>query len=292
MVSTKTYTLGFSNLTEKSPFCVTVRESLEAAIEKYPNIRLVCRDNDLDDEKALANARHFADVPVDLGIIFHINERIGPKLAQMLMVKRIPIIAVDVPIPLTTYFGVDNRKAGTLVGQALVNWINNCWDGQLDKVLATSETRVLDSVRVRTSSTIDTLAALPSFNSENVLYIDSGHDRNMTVEFAMNILERWSAFHHIAAIGFSEDSILGIVEAVRRLKRESDTAIVGQSGTEASFAELRRPSTPLIAVTNYRPYDYGTHLLDLALKVFNGEKLPLQNFIEPHLFTPENVPSI
>lgn len=290
MTSQKTYTIGFSNLTEESPFCIIVRESLEAAVAQHPNIRLICRDNALDDEKALANARHFAEVPVDLGIIFHINERIGPKLAQMLMVKRIPIIAVDVPIPLTTYFGVNNQHAGAMVGHALVDWINKHWDGKLDKVLATSETRVLESVRLRTSSTIDILASLPGFDSENVLFIDSGHDRELTIEFAMNILQRWSEFHHIAAVGFSENSILGIVEAVRRLGRESDTVIVGQSGTEESFAELRRPGTPLIAMTNYRPYDYGPHLLDLALRVFNGEKLPLHNYIEPHLFTPDNVP--
>ncbi len=291
MTSQRTYTIGFSNLTEESPFCAIVRESLEFAVKQHPNIRLICRDNALDDEKALANVRHFAEVPVDLGIIFHINERIGPKLAQTLMVKRIPIIAVDVPIPLTTYFGVDNRQAGAMVGHALVDWINKCWDGKVDKVLATSETRVLESVRLRTSSTIDVLASLPSFNAENVLYIDSGHDRELTTEFAMNILQRWSVFHHIAAVGFSETSILGIIEAVRRLGRESDTVIVGQSATEESFVELRRPGTPLIAVTNYRPYDYGPHLIELALKILNGEKPPMHNFIEPHLFTPANVPS-
>lgn len=291
MASNKTFTIGFSNLTEESPFCVTVRESLEAAVEKYPNIRLICRDNHLDDEKALANARHFAEVPVDLGIIFHINERIGPKLAQMLMVKRIPIIAVDVPIPLTTYFGVDNRQAGAMVGHALLDWINQCWDGKLDKVLATSETRVLESVRVRSSSTIDILASLPGFSSENVLYIDSGHNRDLTIEFAMNILQRWSDYHHIAAVGFSEDSILGIVEAVKRLGREAEIAVVGQSGTEESFAEMRRPGTPLIAVTNYRPHDYGPHLVELALRIFDGEKLPSHNYIKPNLFTPDNVPT-
>lgn len=290
MTSERIYTIGFSNLTEESPFCVTVRESLEAAVEQHSNIRLICRDNALDDERALANAGYFAELPVDLGIIFHINERIGPKLAQMLMVKRIPIIAVDVPIPLTTYFGVDNRRVGALLGHALVDWVNKHWGGKLDKVLATSETRVLESVRVRTSSTIDVLGSLPGFNPENVLFIDSGHNRDLTIEFAMNILQRWSEFHHIAAVGFSEDSILGIVEAVRRLGRESDTAVVGQSGTEKSFAELRTPGTPLIAVTNYRPQDYGPHLLELALRVFNGEKLPPQNYIEPYLYTPENVP--
>jgi ribose transport system substrate-binding protein len=291
MTSAKIYTIGFSNLTEESPFCRIVREGLEAAVAQHRNLRLICRDNALDDEKALANVRHFAEVPVDLGIIFHINERIGSKLAQMLMVKRIPIIAVDVPIPLTTYFGVDNRQAGALVGHALVDWINTHWHGKLDKVLATSETRVLESVRVRTSSTIDVLASLPSFNSENVLYIDSGHNRDLTIEFAMNIIQRWSDFHHIAAVGFSENSTLGMVEAVRRLGRQSDTVIVGQSGTEESFAELRRPDTPLVAVTNYRPQDYGSHLVDLALRIFKGEKPPSLSYIEPSLFTQDTVPS-
>jgi ribose transport system substrate-binding protein len=288
VTSTKNYTIGFSNLDEKSHFCMTVRESLEAAAAQHPELSLVVRDNALNDENALANARYFAELPVNLAIIFHINERIGPKLAQMLMAKRVPIIAVDVPIPLTTYFGVDNRQAGAMVGQKLVEWINTRWDGKVDKVLALTETRVLDAVKARTTATIDTLISQFNYDPHNVLYIDCGHERALTVERTLGVLQSWSQYERIAAIGFSEDPTLGIIEAVRMLGRESSVAVVGQSADEATFEELRRPDTPLIATIGYRPQTYGGHLINLALRILKGEKVPPHNYIELDLYTQES----
>jgi ribose transport system substrate-binding protein len=283
-MSTKAkYTIGFSNLTEQSSFCVTVRESLEAAAKTYDYVNLICRDNAFDDARALANAKEFADVPVDLAIVFHINERLGPQISNIFRPKQIPIIAVDVPILWATYFGIDNRQAGTLAADVLAKWILANWNGKIDKVLALTETRVLDMVKLRTDSAIKTLSSLINFSPNDILYLDCGHESSVTLERTIAIMERWLDYHRIAVIGFNEDTTMAVIEAVRQIGREADVVVVGQSADNAALQEIQRPDTRLIASTSYRPQAYGTHLIDLALRILEGQPVPDQNFIEIEL---------
>ena len=41
-----------------------------------------------------------------------------------------------------------------------------------------------------------------------------------------------------------------------------------------------RPNSPFIASTDFRMSDYGPRLIDLAVRILSGERVPSQNFIE------------
>jgi simple sugar transport system substrate-binding protein len=111
------YTVGFSNLNDRHPFAITVRRGLEDAAAAYPDIKLILRDNAMDNDRASANAREFAAMPVDLVIHYHLDERANSRIVAPLSAQRIPIIAVDVPVvPWVTYFGANNQQVGLLVG--------------------------------------------------------------------------------------------------------------------------------------------------------------------------------
>jgi ABC-type sugar transport system substrate-binding protein len=286
------YTIGFSNLQDSSPFCAMVKNSLEVAVAEYPNLTLISRDNDLNDDLALANAQEFAELRVNLAIIFHINQLTGDQIYQILTVgKRIPIIAIDIPILWTTYFGVDNKQAGALAGAALGKWINANWAGQVDKILALTESRVADVVRLRIDHALATLKGMIHYDPNNLLYVDSGNVHDLSVERTIEVLQRWTDYHRIALIGFNEDTSLALMDAVRALGRLDDVVTVGQGADRAALDELRRPDTRLIATTGYRPYAYGAHLVDLAQRILRGERVPANNYVELDLFTPANVPT-
>jgi ABC-type sugar transport system substrate-binding protein len=94
------FTIGFSNLSERHIFAVIVREGLQITAAQYPDVTVLARDNDYDSERALANAREFAEMGVDLAIIFHIDERVGSTMRATLQQHRaIPIIARGHSIP-------------------------------------------------------------------------------------------------------------------------------------------------------------------------------------------------
>lgn len=73
----------------------------------------------MDNDRALANIQEFAERRVNLCISYHVDERYNAQFWQILFKAQIPTIAVDIPMPLATYFGVNNAQAGQLAGQAL-----------------------------------------------------------------------------------------------------------------------------------------------------------------------------
>jgi ribose transport system substrate-binding protein len=282
-------TIGFTNLTEKSSFTVRVREGLEAAVAPYPHVKLITRDNDMDNDQAMRNARDLAEAPVDVAILFHVDERAAPTIANVLLRRHIPVITIDIPIaPWVIYFGANNEQAGLLAGAALGKWIRAHWDSRVDKIVVMSEHRVLAEVRKRLDFALVALRDAMVFSPDDVLFLDSGNLRETAAERFAPILTRWSAHRKIAVIGFNDETALGALDAARAVGREGDLVAVGQ-GADAAISEFRKPDTRLIASTAYFPERYGAHLLDLARRMHAGETVPRKNYIAHEIITPDNV---
>jgi ribose transport system substrate-binding protein len=286
----KIYTIGFSNLCDKHVFAATVREGLEQAVAAHPNLRLICRDNDFDTDRAMQNARELAAAKVDLGIIYHLDERANPLVANILLRAGIPVITVDIPIaPWITFFGVNNEEAGRLIGAELGRWIKQHWGGQVDKIVILTDNRVLDEIRKRTDYALITLADWVRFSSDDVLHLDSGNTHDIAYERSLPVLQRWGAYHRIAVIGMNDETAIGALDAARALGRESDVAVAGQGADSLALAELRSPNSRLIASVAYFPERYGERLVELALRFFRGEKLERRYTISHVCITRSNL---
>jgi len=286
------YLIGFSNMSESIPFSALVREGLERVVAEHPDIELIVRDNDFDNERARANAEEFASKPVDLAIIYHIDERLGNDLRHILSPgdNRIPIIAVDIPLPLTTFLGIDNYRAGYQAGEALGQWIQANWDGQVDKVLIMTEQRAVSAIRDRSNAALDGLKDLVSFSGDNVLYLDGGTQREIAFERSLPILQLWfdSGVERVAVMCTNDDTAMGVLEAGRELDQEEKLAVIGQGANLAIHEFRNNPNTHFIASPAYFPERYGEHLIDLALRILNGERVPSNNLIEPICVTLDN----
>ncbi|MEP7285421.1 MAG: substrate-binding domain-containing protein [Chloroflexota bacterium] len=278
------YTIGFSNLSEQIPFSVTVRKGLEAAAAQYPDLKLIVRDNDLNSDKARSNVEEFCRLPVDLAMIYHIDEHTGMSLGTTLMTHKIPVIAIDIPIRWTVFFGINNEKAGFLAGKALGQWINENWAGKVDKVLAITEQRVSSTVGVRVESALKGLASQVEYTDDAVFYVDGGSDRRQAERVTSVVLDRWADLHNIAIIGYNDDSALGALDAARSLRRVADIAVIGQ-GANLAPEEFKKSDTRFIASTAYYPERYGNQLIDLALRMLQGERVPRENLIDPAIVT-------
>jgi ribose transport system substrate-binding protein len=291
-MTAKNYTIGFSNLSEEHPYAVSVRESLERAVAQHTNLKLIVRDNAKSDQQALLNVQEFAAIPVDLAMIYHLGERIGPGLSVPLMKQKIPMIAIDIPFsPWAVYFGVNNEQSGSMAGAALGNWIGVNWSNQVDKILVMTESRVLDFVRKRLTFALDTLHSMVNFGSEDVLYLESGNDRTPSEQAVYTVLQRWGDIRRIAVIGFNDETALGALDAARALGRESDMVVVGQGGNLV-LDEFRKPGSRFIASVAYYPEQYGPRLVDLALHMLQGERVAREHFIEHSPLTEANMQSL
>ncbi len=280
-----TYTIGFANLSEEADFPIIVRKSLEQAAANYPNINLIVRNNNMDDATALANIEEFASIPVDLAMIYHLGERVGPSLSSTLLKKKIKMIAVDIPIPpWAVYFGVDNKASGAIVGEELAKWIMDHWNGQIDKVLVLTESRVLDFVRARSTSALHSLIDGLGYTPSDIMYVEAGNTREPSAQAVANILHRWEDVHRIAVIGFNDETAAGALDAARQMGREEDIIAVGQGGNLIAD-ELSKPNPRMVASVAYHPEQYGQQLIDLALRILAGERVAREHFIQTELLT-------
>ncbi len=278
---TESYTIGYSSLCESMPSVAFRSATLQEAAAAHPEVRLLMLDNDLNDTKALANAALFAAQPVDVAIIFHINERLGPDINRLLIPRRIPIIAIDIPIPMAVYFGGNNRESGRLAGEAQGAWIRAHWGGQVDKLLVLTEARVVSALRDRVDYTVRGLnATLPApVSRDDTLYLDGGSSRAMAAERTYDVLRRWQDCAHIALVATNDDSALGALDAARELGIEDRVAIVGHGADEQARVEITRPGSGFVASADYHFEQYGPRLMDLALRMLRGEHVPRENFI-------------
>lgn len=279
------YTIGFANLDESMPSVVYRRSTLETAAAQHPDLHLLIRDNQLDDDRALANVQEFADQSVDLAIIFHINERLGSAFNKILMPHRIPIIAVDIPIPMAIYFGANNQESGLLAGDALGRHIRRQWGGQVDKLLVLTESRVTSVLRDRMNYSVAGLQNQVAIQGTDILYLDSGHSRETAASRTAEVLARWMPYEHIAIIGINDDTALGALDAARLLGREEHVAIAGHGADEQARMEMRRPGSAFVASADFHFEQYGPRLIDLALRILNREHLPQMHYIQHSCIT-------
>src|SRR5205085_5518583 len=91
--------IGFSNLTEDQDFAIKVRESIEKAAQSLGVVDLVLTDNAAEPSIALENARRMLDANLDLMIEYQQDERTNYILMDMFRNARLPVIAIDIPMP-------------------------------------------------------------------------------------------------------------------------------------------------------------------------------------------------
>src|ERR1700760_1025266 len=125
---------GFGGQSVDMPFSVEVTESLKDAAAAV-GVDLLILDNRYDSATALKNAEEFVRSKVDLVIEFQVEQEVAPMIGDKIAAANIPLIAIDIPHPHATYFGVDNYRVGFEAGEVLAAHAVQHWDGKVDWVL-------------------------------------------------------------------------------------------------------------------------------------------------------------
>lgn len=270
--------IGF--LQESEPLAFTVRDSVIPAFEAYPHVELVMPNGDLCEE----NVDALIEAQVDVGVILSVDEDRNLEIGQRFANANIPLIGVEIPIPMSVYYGIDNKIAGYLMGEVLGRWINRHWHGILDQVLVLGDHRHLPTIRKRLSYAVKKLTHYVRYCRDDAFQLDTGSSRQIAHERVGDVLARWQDKQQIAIICDDDQTALGALDAARALWREGDVVIVGQ-GAKGSLGELERPDSHLIGSVDFHNTTYGEGLADLALRLAHGENVPRHNTITPIIRT-------
>ena len=282
--------IGFANLTEDIPFAVRVREGIEAAAKKVGNVDLVIADNKLDGATALANADNFITQGVQGVIEFQTDEKFGKSIMDKFKAKGIPVIAIDIPMPGATFFGVNNPVAGGMAGKGLGEWIKKNWNGQVDALVMLELPQSGPVPAARMKGQRDGLEAVVGKIPESkVKHLDSKNTLEEARKLMSDTLTTLPGAKHIAVVCINDDTAAGAIAAAEAAGRKTDIAVSGIDASERGREEIRKPGSPQIGSTASFPEKYGDKIVPALVKAINGEKLPAQFYTTHAFLTKDNV---
>lgn len=282
------YKIAFANLCETEVFTAEVRRSIEQAARVAGNIELLLADNNYDGETALRNAEQFIAQGADLVIEFQTDDSYGYRLMHRLRLARIPTIAIDIPLPGATYFGVDNYHAGRIGGEAIAQAIRERWDGRVDYVIALEVPRSGPAVAARVQGQIDAIAERVPLRSEQVLHLDSENTYGVAYRRTQDALSRIPVGNRLAVIGINDGTVRGAIAALAQSGHIGHAVAVSQGADRLALEELRRPHTPLVGAVVFAPETYGERAIPLALDILAGKEVPPAVYQQHRLIRPDH----
>ncbi len=280
---------GFGGQSAEMAFSNEVTESLKQAAAAV-GVDLLILDNCYDAATAIRNAEEFVQNRVDLIIEFQVEQEAAPVIADKIAEARIPLIAIDIPHPHATFFGVDNYRVGMEAGEALAEYAQRHWNGQVDWIIGLDLPEAGTLVQSRMTGAFEGVrAALPDQPVETFVRIDGRGMRDKSKKLVSDFLLRHPKDKHILIAAATDTSALGAVDALREQKREKHAVIVGQDCIAEAVEEMRRAGTPLIGSVSHETSTYGPSLIHLGLSLLRGQTVPPYNYITHKLVTRESV---
>lgn len=265
--------IGFANQDDAGPFAALVRQGLiEAAGVHGVDLRVA--DNRSDGPTALANVERFLREGVDLVIEYNIDVRYGNMIMQQLRSAGVPAIAVDIPLPGATFFGVDNYRAGLLAGRLLGQYIRQHWQGQVDAVLSLGLPISGPVPAARMQGQIDGLRELVTVPDEAIIHLDSKNTHNEAHGCVRAVLPGLAGARRIAIAGINDETVLGALQACHEAGRFPEVIAASMGADQEALRELRRPGTRLLGGITFFPERYGDMLINIALQILQGQQVP------------------
>ena len=274
---------GFGSQSSEMPFSEAVTSSLSAAAAAA-GVDLVILDNRYDAATALKNADEFLQRQVDLVIEFQIDQHVAPILADKIAGANIPLIAIDIPHPHATYFGVDNYRVGFEAGELLAEYAQANWSGKLDWVLGLDLEEAGSLVQSRVTGAFEGIRSkLQGVPIESFVRIDGRGMLNKSQRIVLEFLMRHPKERRILIAAVTDTSALGAVAAVRELKRTKHVAIVGQDCIPEMLEEMQAADSPVIGSVSHEVVNYGPRLIELGMALIRGNSVPPYNYVEHKL---------
>ena len=280
---------GFGGESADMPFSNDVSRSLREAAAEV-SVDLTVLDNKYDGAAAIANVEQFISSRVDLIIEFNVEHEVASIIGDKVAAAKIPLIAIDIPHPNATYFGVDNYRVGVEAGEVLAKHARAEWGGKVDWIVGLDLPEAGALVQGRVSGAFGAIReALPEVSAECYLRLNGRGMRDRSRKVIADFLEARPTARRILVAAATDSSALGAVDAARQMRRQKHLAVVGQDCIAEAIEEMRKPSTPLIASVSHETSTYGPRVMRLGLAIIKGQTVPPYNYVEHRLVTRESL---
>lgn len=280
---------GLAIQSGEMPFSIAVAQSVTTAAASA-GVELLLLDNLYDPEKAVLNAEEFVRRRVDLVLEFQVTEHAAPRVAHILKRAEIPLVAVDVPHPNATYFGVDNFEVGYEAGTLLAGHALQHWNGKVDWVLGVGLSEAGSFVESRIIGAFDAIRErLATIPPQRFRRFEGRGMRQPSQQVVAEFLRGQRKGQRILVATATDSSALGVLDTARKTGREADFAIVGQDCIPEVIAEMRSPNSALIGSISHEAASYGPRLIQLGIALLRGNTVPPYNYVRHRVVTRETL---
>jgi len=270
-----------------------VRRSFEFAARTLP-VDMVYYDNAGDGDKALANADDAIATKVDLFIEYSADTDANIAIGQKLHEAGIRTIAINYAVPGAPLYTADNLAAGTIAGSALGDFARQNWpDQSVVAVIAGDLGDVRPAMADRVQGVLEGLRQhLPNVA---VTKLDTSGNAARVAAPLGKFLRSQSGKVLVATL--DDPTAVAVKTAIELGQRLGDCIIVSHGvdrsihGGASDKKELdpnNRSSIVLGSVAFFLDR-YGYDVLPLAMRLLNGEQIPLRTATKHVLVTARNV---
>jgi ribose transport system substrate-binding protein len=297
----RTYRIAFANLTEEPGVTLEstgftgreVRESFALAARLSP-VEMVFYDNQRDDVRAVANAEAAVKAGVELYVQYHRGAAGNARVAEILRAAKIPVLAINHPVPGAALYTIDNAAAGRVAGEALADFVARSWRGQPITAAVVGPLAGGEGVAERARGAAEVLTRrLPAVRVSNL-------DTQGNPMQVATLLGKLLAAHpsgRVIVVATDDATALATKGALEAAGRLADGAIVSH-GVDRSIhggindrKEIDPNNRGSIVIGSVAFYldRLGYDVLPLALKMLGGEPVPPRTTVRHKLITPANV---
>jgi ribose transport system substrate-binding protein len=219
-----------------------------------------------------------------------VEEAAAPRVAHIFKKAEIPLIAIDVPHPNATYFGVDNFEVGYEAGALLAKHTIIKWNGKADWVLGVGFAEAGSLVQSRISGAFDAIRErLGQIPADRYVQIEGRGMRLPSQQATASFLNKVRPGESILVATATDSSALGVLDAARQAGRERDFAIAGQDCIPEVIEEMRREKSAIVGSVSHEAESYGPRLIQLGISLLRGYTVPPYNYVRHRVVTPETL---
>ena len=283
---------GLAVQSAELPFSQQVAASVTAAAASS-GVELVILDNHFDAETAIRNAEEFVDKRVDLVLEFQAEEHVAPHVAYIFKNAGVPLIAIDVPHPNATYFGVDNFEVGYEAGMLLAHHALRKWKGKADWVLGVGLAEAGSFVQSRITGAFEAVRTrLTSKHSGGAIFAawraaGCGSRATWRLPSFWAIIGEGRAVSGGYGYGFERAGRAGCGARLRGAR--ADFAIAGQDCIPEVIEEMKSGKSAIIGSVSHEAQTYGPRLIQLGITLVRGNSVPPYNYVKHRVVTPEDL---
>ena len=288
----KTWKIGFANIGEIVQLQIEVKESMERAAEAA-GVELVYMNNDMNGATAVQNADNMIQQEIDGFIEFNIDESVGPTIKEKMDEAGIPIIAVDISIAGTTFFGANNELAGVVGGNRLGEVAQERWGKEPDILLLVYDSTSGETPMARVTRMEDGVREIfPEFSNEKVYMVDGGSDAAACQKAVADFLTAHPDEKNIAIGAFNDLYAVAVLAAVETAGREEECIMVAQN--EYGYLDyLKENPDPVenecfVGGVAYFFTQYGDYLIPAMVRMLEGEDLGEAFYVNHEVITRDN----